>query len=1316
MKHDIAVIGMSGRFPLASDIQAIHAQLRSGGDAVTPISKKRICNSTLPLLSTGFRPMGWLDNVDHFDYKYFNISRREAEQIDPHQRIMMESAVECIESAGYSAGSVDGSRMLVLGANADYHYYKLFDHFEPAMFSGNTPFSIAGRISRYLNTKAPAWVSDTGCSTALFLVVQACDYLRAGLGETALVVASRIMLDPIREGLTYDVGVTSDDSKTRTFNADSVGSGSSEAVTAVMLKPLEKAIADDDNIWAVIRAGASNSSGNSAASLTATSSVAQTEVMLDAWRNAEVDPRTITYIEPHGSATRLGDPIEVAAIDKAMRRHTDDKHFCALTCVKTNIGHTDKVAGMAGMLKAVLSLRHGELYPSLHFEKPNPFIDFANSATFVNTGLTPWQRWNGEPLRAGVSSWGFAGNNVHVLLEEAPERPADTRPREAAYPVCISSKRADGVGQNINKLREHLAEYPGADVADIAFTLNTGRGHFRYRCVLVARSTEELYDMLQHVPTDDVSFDAGADESGGMLFICSSNSGWTRADIELQADIDSDFKQALEQFPSGQLDASLELPACATLVGQFCAWHSLKQRGVLSKRILGLGAGDISVRLILNELAPAAALEQARGFNAVETPADMRARVERLVDRESADGKVLFVELGPAGELSQALDAWQPADRDVMFDVLRFDPRQYSGAAVLTGELYSCRYAVDWQAWHQDRAGRRIHLPSYQFEGLRVWARPAWTDEEYEQWQASLRSGAAPLPQNGVHNNGAAEQDYFKAPDLGPAIEAAEVDESWSPTEQRIARIWQAVLKIEAVKLDDDFFSLGGHSLFGTMVTSRIEQEFNIRLQFKDILTFSTVRRMAAGVDERLAGRTDGVVDLHAAPIEPAPEREVYELSYSQRPMWIINQVEGGENLAYNLVSALRVEGEIDVERLEQALRLMVARHEVFRTSFVMTDDGPRQRVAPTVEFELETLTAADDGIEAAVHDFTRPFNLERAPMLRVALLQLDSGGLMLVFDVHHIVFDGTSAAIFTEELAALYRGEELPRPELHYKDFARWQAQYLASPAGQAQGAWWRAQFADAPRPLELPTDFPRPARRGYAGSRSSFVLSSEQAAAVNEAARRQEATLFMFLLSAFYAMLHRYSGQNDIVVGTPVAGRNHVQLERMPGMFVNTLALRARPRATQTFAELLAEVKQMCLESYAHQEYPIELLVEDLEHERDASRSPLFDVMLLLQNVASTNVRLDENVSLRHHDFAPRTAKFDLSFEFVQDEDRLILGIEYSTDLFRAESIKTMADDYIELLNAVTINADLTLTDVPVGVRYNSIDSDSDAEFGEF
>jgi amino acid adenylation domain-containing protein len=501
--------------------------------------------------------------------------------------------------------------------------------------------------------------------------------------------------------------------------------------------------------------------------------------------------------------------------------------------------------------------------------------------------------------------------------------------------------------------------------------------------------------------------------------------------------------------------------------------------------------------------------------------------------------------------------------------------------------------------------------------------------------------------------------------------------------EELMAEIWREVLGISRVGVHDDFFELGGHSLLATQVASRIRGAFGVELPLRRLFEASTLAAMtAAALDAERGGAAPP--SLHR---EPRPAS--LPLSFAQERLWFLHLLQP-ESSAYNIPLALHAEGPLDPGRLAAVLSEVVRRHEILRTVFAEREGVPEQIVLPPAgvplpRIDLGGLPAEPREAEArriAAEDAARPFDLRRGPLLRCLLLELAPESSTLVLNLHHIVTDGWSMGVLVREVQALYGGLPLPELQVQYADFALWQRRWLSGGILEGQIAWWRERLRGAAAVLELPADHPRPPVLSQRGAEHLFSLEGELGRGIAGLARREEVTPFMVLAAGLFALLSRLTGQPDLTVGSPIANRNRLETEGLIGFFVNTLVLRADLSRAGSFRDLLLQVRDASLGAFAHQDLPFERLVDELQPQRDLSRSPLFQVAMALQNTPLPETGL-EGVRMLPEEISAGIAKFDLSFVFMgAPEERLRGLLQYATDLFEPPTAARFARGFTTLL----------------------------------
>lgn len=503
---DIAVIGMSGRFPGAPDLNRFAANLAAGVDAVAEVPADRWSLDEFydpdPAAPnrTACKWGGFLDQIDQFDPLFFRIAPKEAEIMDPQQRLFLETAWSALEDAGYSDRDLSGRRCGVFVGAAGGDFGRKVERYGIEVtsdtFFGNTPSLLPSRICYFLNLKGSALTLDTACSSSLVATHLACKSLIAGDNDMMIAGGVCVINTESLFVMLSKNGMLSPSGRCRAFDDGADGMVLAEGVGAVVLKRLDRALADGDRIDAVIKGSAINQDGTTNG-IAAPCGPSQTKLEQQVYQTFGIDPNTIELIEAHGTGTPLGDPIELRALHDAFRQSTDRKAFCAIGSVKTNIGHAQTAAGIASLIKVVLALRTRTIFPTLHVQQETRRFNFAESPFYVAQQAKPWRRDDDQPRRAAVSSFGASGTNCHVVLEEAPTPIPATRAPRALWPVVLSAKRRDGLRETAALWATHLAANQDLELGDVAFTACVGRSHFRYRAAFLVRDSDELNARLQ---------------------------------------------------------------------------------------------------------------------------------------------------------------------------------------------------------------------------------------------------------------------------------------------------------------------------------------------------------------------------------------------------------------------------------------------------------------------------------------------------------------------------------------------------------------------------------------------------------------------------------------------------------------------------------------------------------------------------------------------------------------------------------------------------------------------------------------------------
>jgi amino acid adenylation domain-containing protein len=566
---------------------------------------------------------------------------------------------------------------------------------------------------------------------------------------------------------------------------------------------------------------------------------------------------------------------------------------------------------------------------------------------------------------------------------------------------------------------------------------------------------------------------------------------------------------------------------------------------------------------------------------------------------------------------------------------------------------------------------------------------------EYMTPSAFIVLDAMPLTPNGKIDRTALPEPHELSAPSRPELASAFVAPR-SETERMVATIWESVLGLSGLGVDDSFFELGGHSLLATQVISRISQMLHAAIPPQTFFEQPTIAELAAYIESSQPAA------LEQPRLTVAPRDAALPLSFAQQRLWFFDQLAPGSAL-YNVPAAIQISGALDQIALQASLDAIVERHESLRSVFVASERDGRavQRILPPSPVALDYADLRAERAEVA-HELMaeharRPFDVERGPLLRALLVRQAEQEYRLLVTVHHIAFDGWSINVLIRELGARYAqavgagAVTLPELTIQYADFSAWQRRLLQGEQLEQQLAYWRTQLKGHLRPLELPTDRPRPATQSFRGAKLTRPLDPALLAELEQLGRQENASLFMILLAAFQVVLHRYSGQTEFVVGAPIANRNRPEIENLIGFFVNTLPLRADLAGDPSFLQLLGRVRQTALGGYAHQDLPLETLINALGIERDASRNPLFQVVFVMQNAPMQAVELPGLHMRFAEELDTGTAKFDLTLMIEFLADGPVASIEYSGDLFDRPTIERLLDHYQTVLSSIAMQPDM-------------------------
>lgn len=1276
---DIAIVGMAVRFPGADDLDAFCDNLGAGFDAVRAMPESRARATGLDPAAE-YLPMGYLDDVHTFDHAFFGLTRHEAALIDPQHRIALTLAHQAIEDAGQNPGELRGrSTAVVFGATPSGYGARL-DLSDVLSALGNAPFGLTSRIAHTLGLDGPCYSLDSGCNGSLLAVRLACRELAAGDAEYALAGGVSVRPDGVtRAQVGGFAEIASSSDRCRPFDAAADGTVAGEGGAALLLTTLARARAEHLPVHAVIRGAAARHNGGAAATISAPSAAAHAEVIRQAWHAAGVDPEKAGFVEAHGSGTTLGDAVELEGLGTVFRGRSRPLPVGA---VKSAIGHLDNAAGVAGLVKAVLSVRNAELYPSLHFTEPAPGVDLRNANLEM---ITEARSWDAEERLAGVSSFSLGGANAHCVVQQPPtatvETPdrSDLRPRTRLVGVSARSRSA------LARLCADLAVALRGETRpfdDVVYTLNNGRTHYEQRVSVSADSTDSLALQLEAQAT--WLADEPETDSPGR----SARAPKGRPQLVLLLSPES---PGPVPDPAG---LPPELPATGAtfriLSTQLAAVTELRRRGISPDAVVGAGVSRYLARYLRDELTPTDTADLAA--EKVPGPPDP-ARLAEVISRLLDAGPAVVVDLTPDGSLGALLREGFASDARVRSHTIAADDSDLLG---VLGALYEGGTDLDWSAIGPPAPRiSRVRLPGHPMKATPCWI--PWSDTS----RATQTVPETAVADRILSASSAELADTDHAP---PASTA-------SDTTRWLCHMLGDLLGTPAPTPDSDFFDLGGNSLIALQVINRVEERFGMRHRLLDLYEYPAIEDFARFVQSS-AGLPTAVPGSPAPKLTGSPARpelvptEELMMSFGQDRMWLHHEIDKDTTL-YNWPMVRQLDGPLDVEAFGGMWHDFVMRHETLRSNFIGIDGVPELQIRPDPGdfFAFADVSDAPDPQAAARELVARSaqhrFDLAADPLMRVLLVRLAPERHVLQLTTHHAVNDGHSPRILCRELPEMYtarregRPARLPDLPIRYRDYALWQRRLLASSSLDHEIAYWRKALHDAPR-LNLPTDHPRPTRRSFTGDMLPFTIETPVVTQLRRLATEESVTLFVVLLSAFNLLLARLSGQQDLIVATPTSGRNHSALQGMIGYVNSTVALRCAVPPQAGLGDYLRQTRATVLDAIDHQEIPFDRVVSALRVKREAGRDPLIDVSYVHQEVphytlpgiSRTSFFDEQETSINLFEGMPvGTAKYDLTLLTSDREGRsdLTAGLEYSTELFTADTANGFVGAYQELLRAL-------------------------------
>ena len=1474
----IAVIGVGCRFPGADSPAAFWKLLQTGTDAIQPIPADRwdvdayyeakTADPTAPPPpgKMNSRWGGFLSDVARFDAPFFGITAREAARMDPQQRLVLETAWSTLEDAALCPSQLAGQAGGVFIGVSSYDYAQgQWAHPEDVdayVGTGNAHSIVANRLSYLLDWQGPSLAVDTACSSSLVAIHLAMQSLRSGESDIALAGGVNLLLVPEVTLAFTQARMMAANGRCKTFAANADGYVRSEGVGLIALKRLEDAQQDGDRIIALLRGSAMNQDGRSNG-LTAPNGRAQTAVIQRALTNAGIQPDQVSYIEAHGTGTPLGDPIEISALQTVVDQQPANQHPCYVGSAKTNIGHLEAAAGIAGLIKAILSLQHEQIPPHLHLTELNPHLQLDQSRLAIPTQAIAWPRQPETPRVAGVSSFGFGGTNAHIILSDPPPLSNETAvyPSTQQHIIPLSARTETALHQLTQQYANHLAQWPAMSLADLAHTTQQGREIWPHRLALLATDIPSAQQALAAFATTGSApaiLTGQAYQQPKIAFLYTGQGSqfphmgrglyeqypvfrdaMDRCDAILSPLLQRPFldiiyppdnnpetaalihqtaytqpalfalEYALTQLwrawgiePDIVMGHSLGEDVAACIAGVFSledGLYMVQQRGALMQALaepgtmaaiftdeatvtaaiapyadqvslaaingpqqMVISGAEAAMQTILSQLtAEGIAVRPLTVSHAFHSPLmepmlpSFTKVVEaityqsphiplvsnlngQVADRAITDphhwvnhvrqpvrfqegmialaeaGITAFVEIGPQPHLlsmgRRALSASQTA---VWLPSLK-KQRRTAWAPFLesAATLYTVGAPIRWP----ETGGSKITLPTYPFGGERYWWwRAAPTNADPTSSTISQSEPEQPLGANHLPPTlSSLDRDQLLAADGAKRPFLLQ-----TYLQERLAAI--VGLPVNQLDPQQPIDQLGLDSLMALEMRHMVENELRLPL--------AVVRLLEGPSLNQLATELSHLIDQPLPELDTQPNSQPVP-TVGQQAMWFLHQVIPN-GLAFNVSGAVRVTGGIDVAALRQAWHQLLDRHESLRMGFVLVNGRLHYQIQPDLPLPFTEITATgwdnerlQAYLEQAAH---QPFNLESGPLFRFLCLH-HADETILLLSLSHIISDFWSVSILVDELTTLYQaitiGQTATLPPLshQYSDYTHWQASLLASPKGKKLAAYWREQLAGAVPLLDLPTDYPRPSTQQYEGDVVLQTLPDPLRQQLHQLSQAQGTTLYVTLLAAFQLLLHRYTQQDDLIVGSVLAGRDQAEWARLVGYLVNPVAIRATFTPKMSFADCLQQVRQTALGAMAHQAYPLPLLADQLPLNRDPSRPPLFETMFIFQKAPAqaafspfalglpgATINLN-GLTVEAMPLGGLPAQFDLTLMMAEGEDSLAAALYYNRSLFTNKTAERLLAHLQQLLTALCAQPDVpihTLSFLPEVERHLLLES---------
>jgi amino acid adenylation domain-containing protein len=1180
-RNDIAVIGVSCRCAGADEKEAFWQVVSQGKDCITTVKDKnwleffrRNASDSVPLR------YGAMDNLDNFDSRFFHISTEEASSMDGSQRFLLEECYKALEDAAYDPIQLQGRRVGTYIGTGGGSTPTVPDYSGVAMM-GSDPSISSARIAHFLDLKGPAIAINTACSSSLVAVDLAIQALKSKDIDMAIAGGISLWNHPGAFVSMNNAGMLSQTGECRPFDNRADGFVVGDGVGIVILKRLADAEQDGDPIYGVIRGSGTNQSGRTLGP-TVPSFRAQSSLQSAVYEKTQTSAEDIQYIETHGTATKLGDAIEIQALSDTFTRFTSKTHICPIGSLKANIGHTAAASGVLSLIKVLLSLRNRQICPTINYAVENEHIDFKNSHFYVNTELQPWPDNHKGPRLAAVSALGYNGTNAHLLIEEysadrvcggahcelKPNAGSRESERKGACLVVLSAKDQERLRAYAEKLLAFIRtesaagkDSPELNIENIAYTLQVGRTAMEERVAFTAESIGELEDKLQG----------------------------------------------------------------------FCTGHA---------------PGDLYQGRVENNKGSLSVFTQDE---------DMAKIIDVWIEK---------------GKYTEILDLWVKGG------------------------------VIDWNRLYGQLRPSRINLPTYPFARSRNLEEENVTVSAVEVKPESVSKG--------WHFSLSADPEK-----IDPALRGLNAKEKSELLLCHLAAK-QTNKPVDQIDPHDGYFEMGLKSLGLIKMVQGIEHAIDVKLAPTIIFEYRTVSDLASYLSSTYPRRFDRLTVAEKkcsaeGPIVHQKELVSSPLSEGQKGLWALQKIYP-EMSAYNVPICFRIHQKWDMEAFRKACRFLLKQYPILATMFKEVNGTPHQMIDPQAALVIEETDVsrwdAQKIVAALDKKNKEPFGLDEGPLLRISLFSVSDIETIVLFTIHHIVFDGTSFLPFIKTLLSAYEAfgagkRLLPVPsDTQYRDYVEYEQNMLSGEEGRARLGYWKNILAGDLPVLNLPTDWPRLSASGFSGKTHKICIPSELCRRVKEFSKDQSIYSSVIFLGVFKTLLSRYTGQKDIIVGMPVSERTQDRFEKLIGFHINMIPIRSQYCENESFLAFVKRLRSITINGLANS-YPFTALVRELNLSA-ATQAPVFQAAFLYQDFLETSAidglmhSYENSLAIEFVEEIHQEGEYEIALEVMERGEEFVLNLKYNPNLFHGATIERMLGHYVKLLDEMLAKPELRPRDI--------------------